>query len=89
MAEAALWIYKTAFQELNRQISTECKDRAELLTALWDHCSAITQLRSAIEYEDAIARTQQEYEHAQKSQEDAQMEKQVMKFPHVPSSRTQ
>lgn len=77
MAEAALWIYGTAFQELNRQISTECKDRAELLTALWDHFSVITQIKSAIEYEDAIARTQQEYKNAQKAEEDARIDKQV------------
>lgn len=35
MAEAALWLYGMGLEELQRQVSSECRQRGELLAACW------------------------------------------------------
>ena len=35
MADGALWLYHLAFQELQRSIASECRQRGELLGACW------------------------------------------------------
>lgn len=38
MADAALWLYGVAFEELRRQVAGECRERGELLAACWCAC---------------------------------------------------
>lgn len=35
MADGALWLYHLAFQELQRSIASDCRQRGELLSACW------------------------------------------------------
>lgn len=45
LADAALWVYGVAFEELQRQVATESKDRGDLLSAMWEHCFNLVELR--------------------------------------------
>lgn len=45
LADAALCVYGVAFEELQRQVATESRDRAELLSAMWGHCFSLVELR--------------------------------------------
>ena len=45
LADAALWVYGVAFEELQRQVSLESKDRGDLLGAMWEHCFNLVELR--------------------------------------------
>lgn len=35
MADGALWLYHLAFEELQRSVTTECRERGDLLGACW------------------------------------------------------
>lgn len=39
MADGALWLYHLAFQELQRSIASDCRQRGELLSACWWLCA--------------------------------------------------
>lgn len=45
LADAALWLYGMAFEELQRQIATECGERGLLLGAMWRHAFHLVELR--------------------------------------------
>ena len=45
LADAALWVYGVAYEELQRQVSLESKDRGDLLGAMWEHCFNLVELR--------------------------------------------
>lgn len=57
MADAALWLYGIAFEELQRHIGVECRERAQVLGCLWDHCCRLTELRCAVQYEALLAQS--------------------------------
>ncbi|GMH45918.1 hypothetical protein BSKO_13881 [Bryopsis sp. KO-2023] len=78
LANAAVWIYKMAFQELSRQIATECQDRAELLSYLWDQFFTLAELKSAIGHENELAKAQREYLDAEKAKRDISEEKKII-----------
>ena len=45
LADAALWCYGMAFEELQRQVGTECGDRGALLGGMWQHVFSLVELR--------------------------------------------
>ena len=45
LADAALWVYGLAFEELQRQVGTECGDRGTLLGGMWQHTFSLVELR--------------------------------------------
>ena len=47
LADAALWVYGLAFEELQRQVGTECGDRGTLLGGMWQHTFSLVELRYA------------------------------------------
>jgi hypothetical protein len=47
LADAALWVYGMAFEELQRQVATECGDRGALLGGMWQHVFSLVELRCA------------------------------------------
>lgn len=57
MADAALWLYGIAFEELQRHIGVECRERAQVLACLWDHCCRLTELRCAVQYEALLVQS--------------------------------
>ena len=62
MADAALWLYGIAFQELQRHIAVECRERAQVLACLWEHSTCLTELRCAVQYESLLAQSRQGFE---------------------------
>ena len=62
MADAALWLYGVAFEELQRHIAVECRDRAQVLSCLWDHGCSLTELRCAVQYEALLAQSHKGFE---------------------------
>ena len=62
MADAALWLYGVAFEELQRHIGVECRERAQVLACLWEHTSCLTELRCAVQYEGLLAQSRQGFE---------------------------
>ena len=48
LADAALWMYGVAFEELQRQVATESKDRADLLSTMWEHVFNLVELRRVV-----------------------------------------
>lgn len=62
MADAALWLYGIAFEELQRHIAVECRERAQVLGCLWDHCCCLTELRCAVQYEALLAQSRKGFE---------------------------
>ncbi|KAK9811708.1 hypothetical protein WJX72_008766 [[Myrmecia] bisecta] len=61
LADAALWLYGVAFEELRRHIAVECRDRAELLSCMWDHCFSLVELRCSLMYEGAVFKVRSEF----------------------------
>jgi hypothetical protein len=55
LGEAALWVYRVAFEEIRRQVELQCRDRASLLTRVWDHFFLLIELRSGMRYEDQLS----------------------------------
>ena len=55
LGEAALWVYRVAFEEIRRQVELQCRDRAALLTRVWDHFFLLVELRSGMRYEDQLS----------------------------------
>ena len=53
-AEGALWIYRVAFDELTRQVSSQCRDRGALLAKVWDHFFSIVEMRAGLRYEGLV-----------------------------------
>ena len=47
LADAALWAYGLAFEELQRQLAADGGDRAALLGAMWQHVLSLVELRWA------------------------------------------
>lgn len=45
LADAALWVFGLAFEELQRQVATECADRGTLLGGMWQHAFNLVELR--------------------------------------------
>lgn len=45
LADAALWVFGLAFEELQRQVGAECGDRGALLGGLWHHATGLVELR--------------------------------------------
>ena len=62
MADAALWLYGIAFEELQRHIGVECRERAQVLGCLWDHCCCLTELRCAVQYEALLAQSRKGFQ---------------------------
>ena len=62
MADAALWLYGVAFEELQRHIAVECRERAQVLACLWEHSSCLTELRCAVQYEGLLAQSRKGFE---------------------------
>ena len=62
MADAALWLYGIAFEELQRHIAIECRERAQVLACLWEHSSCLTELRCAVQYEGLLAQSRQGFD---------------------------
>lgn len=62
MADAALWLYGIAFEELQRHIGVECRERAQVLACLWEHCYRLTELRCAVQYEALLAHSRQGFQ---------------------------
>ena len=62
MADAALWLYGIAFEEVQRHIAVECRERAQVLGCLWDHCCCLTELRCAVQYEALLAQSRKGFE---------------------------
>ena len=62
MADAALWLYGIAFQELQRHIAVECRERAQVLACLWEHSTCLTELRCAVQYEGLLAQSRQGFD---------------------------
>ncbi|PRW59673.1 early endosome antigen 1 isoform X2 [Chlorella sorokiniana] len=55
LADAALWVYGLAFEELQRQVGTECGERGTLLGGMWQHTFSLVELRCSLVYEGIIA----------------------------------
>ena len=53
-AEGALWIYRVAFDELTRQVASQCRDRGALLAKVWDHFFSIVEMRAGLRYEGLV-----------------------------------
>ena len=62
MADAALWLYGIAFEEVQRHIAVECRERAQVLGCLWDHSCCLTELRCAVQYEALLAQSHKGFE---------------------------
>ncbi len=62
MADAALWLYGIAFEELQRHIAVECRERAQVLACLWEHSTCLTEVRCAVQYEGLLAQSRQGFE---------------------------
>lgn len=62
MSDAALWLYGIAFEELQRHVAVECRERAQVLACLWEHCCCLTQLRCTVQYESLLAQSRQGFE---------------------------
>ena len=54
VADAALWIYRTAFEEIARQVHTLCKVKADLLKRVWDQFFWLLELRAGLKYEEEV-----------------------------------
>lgn len=48
MADALLWLYGVAFEELRRAIACDCKERAELLGFMWSHGFRLLEMRQSL-----------------------------------------
>ncbi|KAL0031101.1 hypothetical protein WJX77_003837 [Trebouxia sp. C0004] len=62
MADAALWLYGIAFEELQRHIAVECRERAQVLACLWEHSTSLTELRCAVQYEGLLAQSRKGFD---------------------------
>ena len=62
MADAALWLYGIAFEELQRHIAVECRERAQVLACLWEHSTCLTELRCAVQYEGLLVQSRQGFD---------------------------
>lgn len=62
MADAALWLYGIAFEEVKRHIGVECRERSQVLACLWDHCCCLTELRCAVQYEGLLAHSRKGFQ---------------------------
>ncbi|KAL4458548.1 hypothetical protein ABPG75_013413 [Micractinium tetrahymenae] len=60
LADAALWVYGMAFEELQRQVGTECSDRGALLGGMWQHVFNLVELRCSLVYESIISAIKEE-----------------------------
>ena len=49
-----MWIYRVAFDELTRQVSSQCRDRGALLAKVWDHFFSIVEMRAGLRYEGLV-----------------------------------
>ena len=54
VADAALWIYRTAFEEITRQVNCLCKIKADLLKRIWDQFFWLLELRAGLKYEEEV-----------------------------------
>ena len=54
IADAALWIYRTAFEEIARQVHCLCKVKADLLKRIWDQFFWLMELRAGLKYEEEV-----------------------------------
>ena len=54
VADAALWIYRTAFEEIARQVHCLCKVKADLLKRIWDQFFWLLELRAGLKYEEEV-----------------------------------
>ncbi len=62
LTNTALWIYTVAFEELRRGLAVQCKDRAQLLGALWQQYTGLVETRAGLVQEDALAAAKREAE---------------------------
>lgn len=53
-ADAAMWVYTVAFEELKRQVQMQCREKAEMLQLLWGHFFTLVELRCSTRYEREI-----------------------------------
>ncbi|CAG9460963.1 unnamed protein product [Pedinophyceae sp. YPF-701] len=53
-ADGVLYVYSIAADELRRQVTSECRERGDLMGALWDHTFRLTELRAAIRHQAQI-----------------------------------
>lgn len=58
-AEGVMYVYDLAVEELRRQVSSECRERGELMAALWDHYMNLVQLCSAVAAEAKVTTLQE------------------------------
>ena len=54
VADATLWVYRTAFEEILRQVKCLCKVKADLLNRIWDHFFWMLELRAGLKYEEEV-----------------------------------
>ncbi|QDZ23618.1 hypothetical protein HOP50_11g61580 [Chloropicon primus] len=54
IADAALWIYRTAFEEIARQVHCLCKVKSDLLKRIWDQFFWLLELRAGLKYEEEV-----------------------------------
>lgn len=54
VADATLFLYSVAVEELQRQVGTECRERGALLGALWSQFFSVVELRSALKHREEI-----------------------------------
>lgn len=58
LADGVLHVYGVAMEELRRQVSSECRERGELMATLWDHTASVLALRVGLEGEARLGAMQ-------------------------------
>ena len=72
MANALLWLYGVAFEELRRAIACDCKERAELLGFMWNHGFRLLEMRQSLAHHIGMMDAQNEVADARRQQLAAQ-----------------
>ena len=72
LTNTALWVYTVAFDELRREVGLQCRDRAQLLGALWRHCMGLVEARAGLLAEAALQAAKQEASEARAALLDTQ-----------------
>eukprot|EP00854_Cymbomonas_tetramitiformis_P001646 gene1646-2292_t len=56
LSHSALWLYQVAYQELQKQVSLHCQERASLMGKLWESLHVLTELNARLRYETELCK---------------------------------
>ncbi|GAX78644.1 hypothetical protein CEUSTIGMA_g6082.t1 [Chlamydomonas eustigma] len=89
LADGMLHVYKVAFQEIQKQVMTECRERGELLGLIWDHVWIVCELRGGLVAEDRLSELQCKFEQVLRSKENLEQNVKILEENVVEAGKEQ